>query len=46
MAQVHGYPARESAQLTDQATALADLLHAGTRFRPGSLVLAAGCAVR
>ncbi len=40
---VHGYSASESTRLTDQATALADLLHAGTRYPPGSRVLEAGC---
>ncbi len=40
---VHGYSARESIRLTDQATALADLLHAGTRYPPATVVLEAGC---
>jgi SAM-dependent methyltransferase len=40
---VHGYSAREGIRLGDQATALADLLHAGTRYVPGSRVLEAGC---
>jgi ubiquinone/menaquinone biosynthesis C-methylase UbiE len=40
---VHGYSARESARLTDQATALSEVLHAGTRYAPGSRVLEAGC---
>lgn len=40
---VHGYSARESTRLTDQATALAGLLHAGTHYPPGSRVLEAGC---
>ncbi len=42
---VHGYSARESTRLTDQATALTDLLHADTAYPPGSLVLEAGCGV-
>jgi len=40
---VHGYSARESVRLTDQATTLTELLHAGTLYPPGSLVLEAGC---
>jgi len=40
---VHGYSARESSRLTDQAAALVSLLHAGTRYPPGSRVLEAGC---
>ena len=40
---VHGYSGRESARLTDQATALSEVLHAGTRYPPGSRVLEAGC---
>jgi SAM-dependent methyltransferase len=40
---VHGYSAREGIRLTDQATALAGMLHAGTHYRPGSQVLEAGC---
>jgi SAM-dependent methyltransferase len=42
---VHGYSAREGARLTDQATTLTDLLHADTRYPPGSRVLEAGCGV-
>jgi ubiquinone/menaquinone biosynthesis C-methylase UbiE len=40
---VHGYSVSESIRLTDQATALAGLLHAGTRYPAGSRVLEAGC---
>jgi SAM-dependent methyltransferase len=40
---VHGYSARESARLTDQATTLTELLHGDTVYPPGSLVLEAGC---
>lgn len=40
---VHGYSARESIRLTDQATALQDLLHAGTHYPQGSRVLEVGC---
>ncbi len=40
---VHGYSASESIRLTDQATTLAGLLHAGTRYPAGSRVLEAGC---
>ena len=42
---VHGYSAKESARLTDQATTLNELLHADTLYPPGSLVLEAGCGV-
>jgi SAM-dependent methyltransferase len=42
---VHGYSARESTRLTDQATTLTELLHADTIYPPGSLVLEAGCGV-
>ena len=42
---VHGYSARESERLVDQATTLTDLLHGDTRYPAGSLVLEAGCGV-
>lgn len=42
---VHGYEARESTRLHDQASVLVDLLHADTRYPPGSRVLEAGCGV-
>jgi SAM-dependent methyltransferase len=42
---VHGYSARERTRLTDQATTLTELLHADTRYPPGSQVLEAGCGV-
>lgn len=42
---VHGYSGREGARLLDQASTLADLLHADTRYPPGSAVLEAGCGV-
>jgi SAM-dependent methyltransferase len=40
---VHGYHARESVRLQDQAGTLVDLLHSDTAYRPGSTVLEAGC---
>jgi ubiquinone/menaquinone biosynthesis C-methylase UbiE len=40
---VHGYSARERTRLSDQATTLTQLLHADTRYSPGSRVLEAGC---
>jgi SAM-dependent methyltransferase len=40
---VHGYSAKEGIRLSDQATALAGLLHTGTRYAPGCRVLEAGC---
>ena len=42
---VHGYSAKERARLADQASTLTGLLHADTRYRPGSLVLEAACGV-
>jgi SAM-dependent methyltransferase len=42
---VHGYTPREGERLVDQATALADFLHAGTVFPAGGRVLEAGCGV-
>jgi SAM-dependent methyltransferase len=42
---VHGYQAREGERLHDQASTLADLLHAGTTYAEGNVVLEAGCAV-
>ncbi|HOO77648.1 MAG TPA: methyltransferase domain-containing protein [bacterium] len=42
---VHGYEVREADRLRDQARTLAELLHADTRFPPGSAVLEAGCGV-
>jgi SAM-dependent methyltransferase len=40
---VHGYEARESARLDDQASALVELLHRDTAYAPGSHILEAGC---
>lgn len=42
---VHGYSARETRRLADQADTLAALLHHGTAYPPGSRVLEAGCGV-
>ena len=42
---VHGYTARESVRLVDQATTLADILHSDTVYPAGSNVLEAGCGV-
>ncbi len=42
---VHGYAERETARLVDQATTLAEILHADTIYPPGSAVLEAGCGV-
>jgi ubiquinone/menaquinone biosynthesis C-methylase UbiE len=44
-AYVHGYSDREVIRLFDQANTLAELLHADTRYLPGSRVLEAGCGV-
>jgi ubiquinone/menaquinone biosynthesis C-methylase UbiE len=42
---VHGYSEREGRRLAEQAAILAERLHAGTQYPPGSLVLEAGCGV-
>ncbi len=42
-AYVHGYDERESVRLQDQASSVLELLHADTRYPPGSSVLEAGC---
>ncbi len=42
---VHGYEARESRRLFDQAATLTDILHADTAYPAGSTVLEAGCGV-
>ncbi|MBX9387460.1 methyltransferase domain-containing protein [Streptomonospora nanhaiensis] len=42
---VHGYSDHEARRLGDQADTLADLLHEGTAYAPGSRVLEAGCGV-
>jgi ubiquinone/menaquinone biosynthesis C-methylase UbiE len=44
-AYVHGYDSRENLRLQDQASTLAELLHADTSYPPGSRVLEAGCGV-
>jgi SAM-dependent methyltransferase len=40
---VHGYSARESERLADQATVLSRLLHEGVRYAAGRRILEAGC---
>jgi SAM-dependent methyltransferase len=42
---VHGYSARESERLADQAQTLTDLLHHDTYYPAGSRVLEAGCGI-
>lgn len=42
---VHGYDARESARLQDQASTLVELLHADTAYPDGHSVLEVGCGV-
>lgn len=42
---VHGYSEEELSRLCDQANTLAELLHSGTYYPPGSRVLEAGCGV-
>lgn len=44
-AYVHGYSQREQERLSDQANALADLLHHDTFYPAGSRVLEVGCGV-
>jgi ubiquinone/menaquinone biosynthesis C-methylase UbiE len=44
-AYVHGYHHRENRRLQDQASTLAELLHADTAYPAGSRVLEAGCGV-
>jgi len=44
-AYVHGYHPRENERLQDQAGTLVDLLHDGTEYPAGSVVLEAGCGV-
>lgn len=45
MAYVHGYSARETQRLYEQAEILEEIIHAGTRFGAGEKVLEAGCGV-
>ena len=42
---VHGYSARESERLADQAQTLTNLLHDDTHYPAGSRVLEAGCGI-
>ncbi|MDH5677643.1 MAG: methyltransferase domain-containing protein [Nitrospinota bacterium] len=42
---IHGYSEREIQRLVEQAAILEDILHSGTRFSPGELILEAGCGV-
>ena len=42
---VHGYTDRENERLRDQADAVRELIHGGTSYPPGSLVLEAGCGI-
>jgi SAM-dependent methyltransferase len=42
---VHGYSARESERLADQARTLTELLHHDTHYPAGSRVLEAGCGI-
>jgi SAM-dependent methyltransferase len=42
---VHGYSARESERLADQAQTLTALLHDDTRYPAGTRVLEAGCGI-
>ena len=42
---VHGYTERETQRLVEQSEALTELLHSGTRYPAGALVLEAGCGI-
>ena len=42
---VHGYSAKETERLYDQAGSVKDLIHLNTVYPPGSVVLEAGCGV-
>jgi tRNA G46 methylase TrmB len=42
---IHGYEAREKIRLQDQASTLAELLHADTAYPAESKILEAGCGV-
>ena len=42
MSYVHGYSLRESERLTDQSGILEQLLHHGTEYEEGSIILEAG----
>ena len=42
---VHGYSARESERLADQAQTLTELLHHDTHYPAGSRVLEVGCGI-
>ncbi len=42
---VHGYHLRENARLQNQAGTLVDLLHSGTAYPAGSVVLEPGCGI-
>ena len=42
---IHGYSARESERLSDQAQTLVNLLHNDTHYTAGSRVLEAGCGI-
>ncbi len=42
---VHGYSARESERLADQAKTLTELLHSDTHYPEGAHVLEAGCGI-
>jgi ubiquinone/menaquinone biosynthesis C-methylase UbiE len=42
---VHGYTAKESDRLTDQANTLTELLHHDTSYPAGTRILEAGCGV-
>ena len=42
---IHGYSSREAERLQDQSNILEDLLHSGTHYEQGELVLEAGCGI-
>ena len=45
MSYVHGYSPRETQRLNEQSLILEELLHSGTHYQPGNIVLEPGCGV-
>ncbi|MDH5508733.1 MAG: methyltransferase domain-containing protein [Nitrospinota bacterium] len=45
MGYIHGYSEREIQRLVEQSTILEDLVHSGTCYAPGELILETGCGV-
>ncbi|MDH5638648.1 MAG: methyltransferase domain-containing protein, partial [Nitrospinota bacterium] len=45
MEYIHGYSKREIQRLVEQSAILEELVHSGTSYTPGELILEAGCGV-